>query len=50
VIHKVMRTADAVTPVGHVWASLAIFSVVYAGLLVILVFFLRRLRRTEAAP
>jgi cytochrome d ubiquinol oxidase subunit I len=49
VIYKVMRTADAVTPVGHVWASLVLFSVVYAGLLVILVFFLRRLRRSGAA-
>lgn len=44
VIYGVMRTADAVTPVGHVWVSLALFTAVYAGLLVLLIFFLRRLR------
>jgi cytochrome d ubiquinol oxidase subunit I len=44
VIYGVMRTADAVTTVPHVWGSLALFSVLYAGLLVLLVFFLRRLR------
>jgi cytochrome bd ubiquinol oxidase subunit I len=49
VIYGVMRTADAVTPVRHVWASLVLFSGVYAGLLALLVFFLRRLRRVEAA-
>jgi cytochrome d ubiquinol oxidase subunit I len=49
VIYKVMRTADGVTPVAHVWASLVLFTVLYAGLLVILVFFLRRLRRSEPA-
>jgi hypothetical protein len=38
-----------VTPVRHVWASLVLFSGVYAGLLALLVFFLRRLRRAEAA-
>jgi cytochrome d ubiquinol oxidase subunit I len=44
VIYRVMRTAAAVTPVSHVWASLVLFACVYAGLLVLLVFFLRRLR------
>ena len=49
VIYGVMRTADAATPVGDVWASLALFTTVYTGLLVLLVFFVRRLRRSEAA-
>jgi cytochrome d ubiquinol oxidase subunit I len=44
VIYGIMRTADAVTPVPHVWGSLALFSGVYAGLLVLLIFFLMRLR------
>ena len=44
-----MRTADAATTVRGVWASLALFTTVYAGLLVLLVFFVRRLRRSEAA-
>jgi cytochrome d ubiquinol oxidase subunit I len=43
VIYRVMRTADAVTPVADVWASLALFTSVYAALLMLLVFFLRRL-------
>lgn len=46
VIYGVMRTADAVTPVADVWASLALFTAVYAGLLVLLTFFLRRLARS----
>jgi cytochrome bd ubiquinol oxidase subunit I len=49
VIYGVMRTADAATTVRGVWASLALFTTVYAGLLVLLVFFVRRLRRSEAA-
>jgi cytochrome d ubiquinol oxidase subunit I len=49
VIYGVMRTADAATRVGGVWASLAMFTTVYGGLLVLLVFFLRQLRRAEAA-
>jgi cytochrome d ubiquinol oxidase subunit I len=47
VIYKVMRTADAVTPVADVWASLALFTAVYTGLLVILVSFVRRLRVSD---
>jgi cytochrome bd ubiquinol oxidase subunit I len=46
-IYQVMRTADAVTPVTHVWGSLALFSALYAGLLVVLTLFLHRL---AAAP
>jgi cytochrome d ubiquinol oxidase subunit I len=49
VIYGVMRTADAATTVRGVWGSLAIFTAVYAGLLVLLVFFVRRLRRAEVA-
>ncbi len=49
VIYRVMRTADAATTVRGVWASLAMFTTVYAGLLVLLVLFVRRLRRSEAA-
>jgi cytochrome d ubiquinol oxidase subunit I len=49
VIYGVMRTADAATTVRGVWASLAMFTTVYTGLLVLLVFFVRRLRRSEAA-
>jgi cytochrome d ubiquinol oxidase subunit I len=47
VIYQVMRTADAVTPVHSVTGSLLVFSMLYAALLVILVFFLRRLARGE---
>jgi cytochrome d ubiquinol oxidase subunit I len=49
VIYGVMRTAEAATTVRGVWASLALFTTVYTGLLVLLVFFVRRLRRSEAA-
>jgi cytochrome d ubiquinol oxidase subunit I len=49
VIYGVMRTADAATTVHGVWASLAMFTTVYVGLLVLLVFFVRRLRRSEPA-
>jgi cytochrome bd ubiquinol oxidase subunit I len=49
VIYGVMRTADAATAVRGVWASLALFTTVYTGLLVLLVFFVRRLRRSEVA-
>jgi cytochrome d ubiquinol oxidase subunit I len=48
VIYGVMRTADAVTPVADVWGSLALFTSVYAALLMLLVFFLRRLGSDEA--
>jgi cytochrome d ubiquinol oxidase subunit I len=48
VIYGVMRTADAVTPVADVWGSLALFTSVYAALLMLLVFFLRRLGSAEA--
>jgi cytochrome bd ubiquinol oxidase subunit I len=49
VIYRVMRTADAVTPVIDVWGSLALFTFVYATLLMLLVFFLRRLASEEGA-
>jgi cytochrome d ubiquinol oxidase subunit I len=49
VIYGVLRTANAATPVRGVWASLAMFFTVYAGLAVLLVSFVRRLRRAEAA-
>lgn len=42
-IYDVMRTADAATPVTDVWQSLALFSALYAGLLVLLGFFLWKL-------
>ena len=45
VIYRVMTTAAAVTPVGNVAGSLAVFSGLYALLLIIIVFFLRRLSR-----
>ena len=45
VIYGVMRTADGVTPITSVAGSLAVFSALYAGLLLILVFFLRHLAR-----
>jgi cytochrome d ubiquinol oxidase subunit I len=48
VIYGVMRTAGAATTVDGVWASLALFTTVYTGLLVLLVFFVLRLRRSEA--
>jgi cytochrome d ubiquinol oxidase subunit I len=48
VIYRVMRTADAVTPVPDVWGSLALFAALYAGLAVLLAVFVRRLRRSEA--
>jgi cytochrome d ubiquinol oxidase subunit I len=43
VIYGVMRTADGVTPVTSVGGSLLLFALLYAGLLLILLFFLRRL-------
>jgi cytochrome d ubiquinol oxidase subunit I len=49
VIYGVLRTADAVTPARGIGASLAMFTAVYAGLLILLVFFIRRLRASEAA-
>jgi cytochrome d ubiquinol oxidase subunit I len=49
VIYKVMRTADAVTPVTDIWGSLLLFSLLYAALAVLLVFFLRLLAR-DGAP
>jgi cytochrome bd ubiquinol oxidase subunit I len=48
VIYGVMRTAGAVTPVREVWGSLALFTLLYTGLSVLLVVFLLRLRRQEA--
>ena len=47
VVQGVLRTADAVTPVADVWGSLALFSAIYTGLLVLLVVFIRRLRVAE---
>jgi cytochrome bd ubiquinol oxidase subunit I len=47
VIYRVMRTADAVTHVDAVGTSLTLFAGLYAGLLVILVFFLRQLARAR---
>ena len=49
VIYRILRTADAVTPVGSVGGSLAVFSALYLGLLTILLFFLRSLARQGAA-
>ena len=49
VIYRVMRTADAVTPVSDVWGSLILFGVLYAGLLLLLAVFLRRLARRSPA-
>ena len=48
VIYGIMRTADAVTPVESVGGSLALFTALYATLLVILIAFLYRLPRDEA--
>lgn len=48
VIYRVLRTADAVTPVTDVWMSLWLFAALYAGLLVLLGFFLRRLARGDS--
>jgi len=45
VVYGHLRTADAVTPVGSVWGSLLIFSLVYALLLAILAAFLWRFSR-----
>jgi cytochrome d ubiquinol oxidase subunit I len=49
VIYDVMRTADAATPVTDVWQSLALFSTLYAGLLVLLGFFLWKLATESGA-
>ena len=43
VIYGILRTADAVTPVADVGVSLAVFTLLYATLLFIVVVFLRRL-------
>ena len=49
VIYRIMRTADAVTPVESVGGSLAVFSALYLTLLLILLFFLRSLARPGTA-
>ena len=43
VIYGILRTADAVTPVADVAGSLAVFTLLYATLGIIVVMFLRRL-------
>ncbi|MEP6917062.1 MAG: cytochrome ubiquinol oxidase subunit I [Acidobacteriota bacterium] len=50
VIYKVMRTADAVTPVASVSGSLALFAVLYATLGAMLVFFLWHLAGDRQGP
>jgi cytochrome bd ubiquinol oxidase subunit I len=47
VIYGILRTADAVTPVSGVTGSLAIFTVLYLTLAIIVLVFLRRLARGE---
>jgi len=49
VIYNVMRTAEAVTPVESVTGSLALFSVLYGVLLLILIAFLRGLAKQDPA-
>ncbi len=49
-IYRVMRTAEAVTPVADVPSSLLIFSVLYLGLAAALVVLLLRLARAKAPP
>jgi cytochrome d ubiquinol oxidase subunit I len=49
IIYGIMRTADAVTPVAEVWGSLALFTSVYAVLLMVLLFFLRRFAQSADA-
>ena len=48
IIYKVMRTAEAVTPVDSVLGSLVLFTALYGGLLLILIVFLRRSARDAA--
>ena len=48
VIHRILRTADAVTPVDDVRGSLLVFTLLYAALLLIVIVFLRRLARVGA--
>jgi cytochrome d ubiquinol oxidase subunit I len=45
VVYRLLRTADAVTPVADVTGSLVIFSALYLTLLVILISFLKMLAR-----
>jgi cytochrome d ubiquinol oxidase subunit I len=49
VVYRLLRTADAVTPVADVTGSLVVFSALYLTLLVILLSFLRMLARGSAA-
>ena len=49
VVYRLLRTADAVTPVADVTGSLVVFSVLYLTLLVILLSFLRMLARGSSA-
>jgi cytochrome d ubiquinol oxidase subunit I len=42
IIHGVMRTADAVTPVGRLDISLAIITAIYLGLAAIVTILVRR--------
>ena len=49
VVYRLLRTADAVTPVADVTGSLVVFSVLYLTLLIILMSFLRMLARGSSA-
>jgi cytochrome bd ubiquinol oxidase subunit I len=48
VIYRILRTADAVTPVDDVRGSLLVFTLLYAALLLIVIVFLRRLAQAGA--
>ncbi|MGT5522849.1 cytochrome ubiquinol oxidase subunit I, partial [Escherichia coli] len=50
VIYNVMRTRDAVTPTPGIALTFYVFSLLYAGLGVTLVFFLRRMAKQHAPP
>jgi cytochrome bd ubiquinol oxidase subunit I len=49
-VYRVLRTRDAVTPASEVPLSLAVFTVLYLGLAVVLVVMLRRLATGGPAP
>lgn len=47
IIHKIMRTTEAVTPVGGLWVSMLSYSAIYLMLGVVVVLLLRMQFRTS---
>ena len=50
IVHGVMRTADAVTPVPGLWVSMAVYSTLYVGLGVVVALLLGNQFRSSPRP